>query len=161
MALEGAPLKHILDSTHTQATNTEVNGDPFVELVVLPSTQKGIDDSEGENRCALILAEAGYSIYDQNPKGNEEVKRMKNATGTLKKLLVSKQRMAAHPRNRNGSKSYPNDPLPWYNMGMIFYFKGRKEDVTQYQQKVETPSEEEVAMLVKKRDEEMAAKKKK
>jgi len=35
---------------------------------------------------------------------------------------------------------------------MIFYFKGRKEDVKQYQQKVETPNKEELAMLVKKRE---------
>ena len=60
--------------------------------------------------------------------------------------------MAAHPDNRHGSKNYPNDPHPWYNMPMIFYFKGRKEDVKQYQQKVETPNKKELAMLVKKRE---------
>jgi len=139
-----------------QATNVQVNGDPFVELVVLPSTQKGIDDSEGRNRTDLLLTEAGYSVSDQKATGSKELKKMKNATGTLKTVIADKIGMAQHPRNRKGTKSYPNDPLPWYNMGMIFYFKGRKEDVAQYQQKVEKPSEEEVAMLVKKRDEKLA-----
>ena len=121
--------------------------------MVKPSTQKGIDDSEGVSRPDLLLAEAGLSVVDQKSTGSEEVKRMKNATGTLKHRLTARIGMAAHPRNRNGNESYPDDDLPWYNMGMIFYFKGRVSDVAQYQQKVETPSKEEVAMLVKKRDE--------
>ena len=81
-----------------------------------------------------------------------EVTKMKNATYTLKISLTHDIGMAALPDNRNGTKNYPNDPHPWYNMPMIFYFKGRNEDVKQYQQKVETPNKEELAMLVKKRE---------
>ena len=159
--LGGSPLANILRSEHTDATDTEVNGDPFVELVVKPSTQKGIDDSEGMNRTCLLLALAGISEqkYDDTT-GTEEVKRMKNATTKLKLLLGTLQNMAPHPRNRNGSNlkndKHGDDPLPYYNMPMIFYFKGRVKDVAQYQQKVEKPSKKEVAMLVKKRDEKLA-----
>ena len=127
-----------------------VNGNHFVELVVKPSNQKGIDNSQGMNRCNLLLHEAGYKVYNKHEYASDtkEVKMMKNATGSLKLLLGSTIGMAAHPRNRNGRKSYPNDVLPWYNMPMAFFFKGRISDVTKDMIKVETPSEEEVAMLV-------------
>lgn len=127
-----------------------VNGNNFVELVVKPSLQKGIDNSQGMNRCNLLLLEAGYNVYDQyqNSYDTKEVKMMKNATGSLKNVLCSLIGMAAHPRNRDGRQSYPNDVLPWYNMPMAFFFKGRISDVTKDTTKVETPGEEEVAMLV-------------
>ena len=150
--LKGSPAHLFLNSKHVETKTVEVKGKDYTEAVVKKSTQERIDKCQNQNRTCLVLAEAGLSVSNRKATGSKEVQKMKNATSSLKNRLSTNIGMAAHPDNRHGSKNYPNDPHPWYNMPMIFYFKGRKEDVEQYQQKVETPNKEELAMLVKKRE---------
>ena len=152
--LEGSPLTKILQSEHTKVKGHEVDGKHYTAVTVLSSPEDGVKASKNQNRTCLILAEAGVTNRNNSKaKGDsKEVTKMKNATYTLRAKLTYHIGMAQHPRNRKGTKSYPDDPHPWYNMKMTFFFKGRASAVTQYQQKVETPSEDEVATLVKKMD---------
>ena len=148
--LGGAPLYHFLNSKHVETKTVEVKGKDYTEAVVKKSTQERIDKCQNQNRSRLLLPKMGLSVLDRGGKGPN--KDNKNATSSLKNRLSTKFGMAAHPDNRHGSKNYPNDPHPWYNMPMIFYFEGRKEDVTQYKQTLVAPNKEELAMLVKKRE---------
>lgn len=158
--LGGSPLTKILESGHTKVKGHEVNGKHYTEVTVLSSPSDGVKASKNQNRTCLLLAEAGVSIYNKRGNtrttGNKEVKKMKNSTTTLKTKLTDHIGMAGHPRNRKGgwplvNDTHPGDKHPWYNMKMTFFFKGREEDVAQYQQTVETPSEDEVAMLAEKK----------
>jgi len=163
--LGGSPITKILESEHTKVKGHEVNGEDYTEVTVRSSDQKGIKASNGRNRADLLHAEAGISVLSRKATGNEEVKKMKSATSSLRNRLSSHFGMAQHPRNRKanwltntwtntGSDTYKDDKHPWYNMQMTFFFKGRASEVGQYKQTVETPSEDEVAMLVKKIDSE-------
>ena len=142
---------------HVKTTEHVIDGTVITEAKLKKSTQEGIDDSEGRNRSSLVLSKIGLSVENQKATGTEEVKHNKNATSTLKKCLTNanKAGMRADPRNRKGNGGLKNDkhgddPLPYYNMPMIFYFKGRVSDVAKYQRTLETPSKEEVAKIVEK-----------
>ena len=158
--LGGSPAYLFANSKHVETKTVEVNGNAFTEAVVKTSTQERIDKCKDQNRPCLLLPKMGLSIHNNSKaKGDSpEVTKMKNATHTLKKSLTRDIGMAAHPDNRKGvnrwlkNDTHQGDPHPWYNMPMIFYFKGRKEDVKQYQQKVEAPNKEEFAVLLKKRE---------
>lgn len=147
---------------HTKVKGHEVEGKHYTEVTVLPSREPEIKASKNQNRSCLLLDEAGLSAHNRvskKSKDTEEVKKMKNATSTFKNKLSKDIGMAQHPRNRNalwcngtGSDKYKDDKHPWYNMKMTFFFKGQTSKVGKYQQTVETPSKDEVAMLVQKID---------
>ena len=155
--LGGSPLTLILKSKHTKVKGPEVKGKRFTAVTVRSSDEKGVKASKNQNRSCLLLGLAGLSVRSKQASGTDEVKKMKNATTTLRDKLTDQIGMAQHPRNRKGSwctntgsDTYKDDEHPWYNMHMTFFFKGNAKKVGQYQQKVDTPSEDEVAMLVKK-----------
>jgi len=141
---------------HVKTTEHVIDGTVITEAKLKKSTQEGNDDSNGRNRSSLVLSKMGISVNNYaDTTGNKEVKHNKNATTTLKSNLTNKVGMRADPRNRKGGRWLENDThdgdiLPWYNMPMIFYFKGRVKDVTKYQRTLETPSKEEVAKIVEK-----------
>jgi len=155
--LEGSALANILKSVHTKVKGHEVKGKHYTAVTVLSSPEPEIKASKNQNRPCLLLDEAGISATNRvskKSKDTEEVKKLKNATSTLKGKLSTHIGMAQHPRNRNGggikggTDTHPGDKHPWYNMKMTFFFKGQASKVGQYQQTVETPSKDEVAMLV-------------
>ena len=153
--LGGSPLTKILKSVHTKVKGHKVNGEQFTAVTVRSSDEKGVKASKNQNRSCLLLGLAGLSVRSKQASGTDEVKKMKNATTTLRDKLTDQIGMAQHPRNRKGGRwlendTHDGDKHPWYNMQMTFFFKGQASKVGQYQQKVDTPSEDEVAMLVKK-----------
>ena len=157
--LGGSPLTIFLKSGHTKVKGHKVNGEQFTSVTVRYSDEIGVKASKYQNRPCLLLGLAGLSNRSQKSSGSEEVQKMKNATLKLKTTLTDKIGMAQHPDNRkgswcngSGSDTYKDDEHPWYNMQMTFFFKGHAKKVGQYQQTVVTPSDEEVAMLVKKMD---------
>ena len=158
--LGGSPLTIILKSGHTKVKGYKVNGEQFTAVTVRSSDEKGVKASKYQNRPCLLLGLAGLTTKGQKgTSGTDEVKKMKNATWKLTRSLTNALGMAQHTGNRKGSwcnntgsDTYKDDEHPWYNMQMTFFFKGHAKKVAQYQQKVDTPSEDEVALLVKKMD---------